>query len=340
MNFPKLRIGYCDQLKGLAILLVIFGHLNGKGFLDIKDARYLGAVGVDIFLFLSGFGLTKSYMKKGINNSFLIRRIKKVMVPYWIITLIFIFIDEKFKGARYITKDIVLTFIGFNVTTDPTMWFISYILICYTCFFIFFRIRSKNITKFILMCVAMAIITFKIYKLSYGDASFEYYLHCLAFPIGCFISLYSTKLAKFFTKKQLLTLFILLGLICPILYVHYLPTIQFSTKFYIFINISLMTFFISLVMIWSYFNLKSKLLIRIGKLSFYLYLFEAVFLLKYPILDFENKTFSLIIYLIVILILSNILDKTINKIYSKNTIKKHHQKQYNRHIGEDKLNMN
>src|SRR3989344_1884092 len=58
---------HTNQLKGLAILMVIFSHIGY--FLDSSD-KFLyplsvaGGVGVNIFLLLSGFGLTSSALNK------------------------------------------------------------------------------------------------------------------------------------------------------------------------------------------------------------------------------------------------------------------------------------
>src|SRR3990167_8339061 len=54
-------------LKGFAILAVIFSHI---GYFLVADHRFLfplstfGGVGVDLFLLLSGFGLTMSALSK------------------------------------------------------------------------------------------------------------------------------------------------------------------------------------------------------------------------------------------------------------------------------------
>jgi hypothetical protein len=48
-----------DQLKGLAILLVVIGHL-GYHAITPQAALTFGSEGVALFLMLSGFGLTRS----------------------------------------------------------------------------------------------------------------------------------------------------------------------------------------------------------------------------------------------------------------------------------------
>src|SRR5690348_6614939 len=62
-----LTITATQELKGVAILAVVFGHI---GYFLVDDNRFLfplsvgAGVGVNIFLFLSGYGLTLGLLKK------------------------------------------------------------------------------------------------------------------------------------------------------------------------------------------------------------------------------------------------------------------------------------
>lgn len=53
-------------LKGLAILMVIVEHLGQV--LHIAALNPLGPIGVCLFLFISGYGLSYSYEKNGRNG--------------------------------------------------------------------------------------------------------------------------------------------------------------------------------------------------------------------------------------------------------------------------------
>ena len=62
----ELSVDHTNQLKGIAIMMVIFSHIgyfldSGKAFLYPWSVA--GGVGVNIFLFLSGYGLTISSFK-------------------------------------------------------------------------------------------------------------------------------------------------------------------------------------------------------------------------------------------------------------------------------------
>ena len=69
-NPNELSIDHTNELKGIAIMMVIFSHIGY--FLDSKDAflyplSVAGGVGVNIFLFLSGYGLTISSLKSSLS---------------------------------------------------------------------------------------------------------------------------------------------------------------------------------------------------------------------------------------------------------------------------------
>ena len=78
-----------QELKGFAILTIIFGHIGY--FLDTNDTflfplSVASGVGVNIFLFLSGFGLTMSTLKKQLSLlQFYKRRLLRLFLPMWIV---------------------------------------------------------------------------------------------------------------------------------------------------------------------------------------------------------------------------------------------------------------
>lgn len=88
-------------IKGVAIILVILCHLGGKTGSVVFTP--LGGIGVAIFLFLSGYGLEKSYEKKGLNNYWK-KKISYVFLPYLAIELVA-------SGAGLITYKSIINFI-------------------------------------------------------------------------------------------------------------------------------------------------------------------------------------------------------------------------------------
>src|SRR3989339_1241391 len=74
-----------QELKGLAILMILFGHI---GYFLAEDHRFLfplsisAGVGVNLFLFLSGYGLASSALSKSLSIfQFYKKRLAKLFIP-------------------------------------------------------------------------------------------------------------------------------------------------------------------------------------------------------------------------------------------------------------------
>src|SRR3989338_5406688 len=122
-------------LKGFAILAVIFSHI---GYFLVADHSFLfplstlAGVGVDIFLLLSGFGLTMSALSKNRPVlDFYLRHAKKVYLPMWIVVAILFLADFFLLGHTYSAIYIAHTFAGFfpsaGLWTDVNspLWFLD-----------------------------------------------------------------------------------------------------------------------------------------------------------------------------------------------------------------------
>ena len=73
-------------LKGLAIMMVIIQHIGQ--ILHISVLNPLGPIGVCLFLFISGYGLSFSYEKNG-RSGYFVKRVLKVYIPYLVSIALF-----------------------------------------------------------------------------------------------------------------------------------------------------------------------------------------------------------------------------------------------------------
>ena len=85
------KLDIVDFLKGFSILTIVLYHYLNKidlpSFL-LTTIRF-GGTGIHLFIFISGFGLYLSHLRKAISYpAFLKRRLSKVYIPYIIIVLI------------------------------------------------------------------------------------------------------------------------------------------------------------------------------------------------------------------------------------------------------------
>lgn len=157
------------ELKGFAILLVVFLHISSR-LLSINN-YYHGEFGVDIFVILSGMGVTFSYLSSNRTlNNFIKSRVIKIFPAYWI-TLVIIFIINKYVMNMQIDiKDYIIHFFGLQAytlryfyTIGDQLWYMSLILTLY----ILFIIISKYIIEYDVETILKMGISFSIVAWSY-----------------------------------------------------------------------------------------------------------------------------------------------------------------------------
>ncbi|MEQ8156905.1 MAG: acyltransferase [Clostridiaceae bacterium] len=301
------------ELKGIAIIFVILGHMSiDKHIFITPNLVYAGAWGVTLFLILSGFGITKSYLNNGMNFAKLIGRIKSILIPYSIVTLVWIIIDCLYLDKTYSAKTIILVLLGIDGrrSIDASMWYISIILFWYIIFYITFRLQLKNYIKVLLLfCFSYVIYRghFDSYLL---DLSSNWQLSAFSFPVGVSLSLYSEEIMDYLHKKNIKYLFLLLAVVLFLLFIILVKYNSASLKCYILTNTSISLFFIMIVVLLRYYNFTSKFFEFIGSISYEIYLFEGVFMWKYSLLRiFQSKLISFTLYFGVILLISFLYNK-------------------------------
>jgi peptidoglycan/LPS O-acetylase OafA/YrhL len=129
------RLPVLDELKGVAILLIILYHAGGV----LSWANTLhGEVGVDMFVILSGIGLTLSGGHETAAR-FLGRRFLRIYPSYWIALTATLVAGAYFRGNHYAPADIVLHYLGIHawfgdakaMSINDSFWFITLIVTLY-----------------------------------------------------------------------------------------------------------------------------------------------------------------------------------------------------------------
>lgn len=176
-------------LKGVAIVLVIFGH---RGLIDCA-----GSWGVLIFLVLSGYGIFKSAQGKGLAGYWR-NRIIGVLVPY-VLFCVFQLGLSFATGEGIGAGNVLCTVMGldFGLNVDPTMWYISFIFVCYAAFYGAWRVYERRgaaaFTAVLLVAfVLIAVVGLTNVAWHRGTAAWTYFW---AFPAGVLLAMYEKKLA-------------------------------------------------------------------------------------------------------------------------------------------------
>jgi len=112
LRVPPLTAARCpqlDELKGLAILLVVIYHAGGV----MGWNNYIhGDLGVDIFVILSGVGLTLSAAPVTGIWPFMARRLRRIMPAYWVVLTALLLAHALVFNIHYSATDIILHYLG------------------------------------------------------------------------------------------------------------------------------------------------------------------------------------------------------------------------------------
>ncbi len=188
-----------QELKGLSILAVVFSH---AGYFLSIDHRFLfplsimAGVGVNLFLFLSGYGLTVSSLKTELPaGNFFKKRLLKLFTPFWIVISVFFLLDFFILRISYSWPYIIRSFFGLFPRADlfldinSPFWYLTPLLFYYLIFPFVFSKKRPWLAAAVIYAISYFIVQF---KLPVKDDILNLYkLHLLAFPLGmAFASLF------------------------------------------------------------------------------------------------------------------------------------------------------
>lgn len=153
---------YRDRIFGVSLLLIILHHFGEdlasavaeglapadtiKAFCMINYWKYVGSIGVEVFLFLSGMGLYYSFSRDSRLGMFYKKRLARILPAYLIVGVLFWSVKDfhiQHLSAIRFFKD--LSFLSF-FSGVYTIWYIGFILTMYLFFPIFYSViyRSKS----------------------------------------------------------------------------------------------------------------------------------------------------------------------------------------------------
>lgn len=236
--------------KGVALLLMLWHHLFDESLSNefvsifVIDSTPIESiiskyakVCVAIFLFLSGFGLYRSFIIKRKNQGrdnkrrvffeigFVRNRLIKLISNYWVIYLLFVPLGLLFgvvfwkvynHSVLYGALDFLgLAYLFSTSTMNPTWWFISMIIIVYLLFPLFIRFLDYSPELFCLLMLGMMVMP----KVSFLEHVGDYYRWFPPVMLGMVFSKYNfferiNKNNTSFIKKLLICVFLLIVALC------------------------------------------------------------------------------------------------------------------------------
>ena len=188
-------VSVTNELKGLGILTVVFAHF---AYMKVTNAEFLfplsiiAGVGVDLFLFMSGFGLTVGMLKRPMKTvDFYKKRVIKIFIPFWIALIIMFIADAVFMDKTYSVGYIIKSMLGFFPTADgfgdvnSPFWYITWMIMFYLLYPLVFFKDKPWLSAIILAVIATIIGTFNIFDLG---SNWLHRLHTVAFSMGIILA--------------------------------------------------------------------------------------------------------------------------------------------------------
>ena len=206
-NGFKLIMQYRNVIMGIATIWIFIFHAwipsfnNPTGNITrfchyIEEyIRKMGYCGVDIFLLLSGMGLTYA-IKKGSLARFYCRRIRRVFIPYFVTALV-CWPVKHWTIVEFLKNVTGVTFYTQHIHTF--CWFVPAIITLYLVFPLYYKFFSKAKSKFLFTALSISIrIPVFLFGILFGEISQvqkeitftkKHYLALIAvFTAGLFLS--------------------------------------------------------------------------------------------------------------------------------------------------------
>lgn len=179
----SLSVSDSTKIKGILCVMVMFHHFSGW-FVDqniiIYTFSHIGSFIVGMFFFLSGYGLSKSDLKKKPGFKLYIKRFLRIILPYWICEIVYLIVhfvfnvglDAEVNGVNLIKS--VFT-IGEIVSFS---WYVTATLAVYLIYYLSLKFVKRKYLPIVI--IAVMIVTFAFVP--------DLWVTYFAFPLGMIIS--------------------------------------------------------------------------------------------------------------------------------------------------------
>lgn len=284
-------------LKGLAISMVIVEHLGQV--LHIGALNPLGPIGVCLFLFISGYGLSCSYKKNG-RNKYFSKRILKVYIPY--LASIAIFSIWSYFIGKTLTVKAIFGYAILKELLQGSFWYLQLLFYWYVVFHFLTFLYDNEKALVTALCVATLVITV------YSGFNRLYVWQFASFPAGVMVSKHKELIDR--TSKNagggglLLATAVIMVVLKKTQYVELHELGVADTLLQIGVTWCLSIFMFYVVDFLKRTNFLKKVILLIGNISYELYLAHVLFL---DWLNEEPLIGNFIIYGIAVLLSTAIL---------------------------------
>ncbi len=198
-----------QELKGLGILTVIFAHIS---YMLVSDYHFLyplsiaSGVGVDLFLFMSGYGLSIGMLKKPLPAlEFYKRRMIKIFIPFWLVLFLLFVADALFLDVHYSLSYMAQSFFGWfpyargEIDVNSPLWYITWILMFYILFPLLFSAKRLWLSAILLSVIAHVVVIFNPFDL---QSNWLHSTHTISFSLGMLLAWFLYNKPEVVAKLQ------------------------------------------------------------------------------------------------------------------------------------------
>ena len=328
-------VSVTQELKGLGILTVVFAHF---AYMLVTNADFLfplsiiAGVGVDLFLFMSGYGLTVGMLKKPLPIlEFYKRRVIKIFIPFWVAIILIFAANAIFLDIHYSVPYMIQSLLGWFPTAEgfddvnSPFWYITWMMMFYVLFPLVFSTKRPWLSAIILAVIATLIGVYN--PLEMGD-NWLHRLHTVAFSLGIVFAwlLFETKdkenklvvYLKEFRNKAKFTPYIVIALMLGVVVymslhttANHWPTLTaILGKGYFVDQLTSIVIMFAFIVIFSLKKFDNKFLSIYGLYSFEVYLIHWPLIGRYDIFfDIFPAWAAVIAWLITFIVVSWLLQK-------------------------------
>ena len=328
-------VSVTQELKGLGILTVVFAHF---AYMLVTNADFLfplsiiAGVGVDLFLFMSGYGLTVGMLKKPLPIlEFYKRRVIKIFIPFWVAIILIFAANAIFLDIHYSVPYMIQSLLGWFPTAEgfadvnSPFWYITWMMMFYVLFPLVFSTKRPWLSAIILAVIATLIGVYN--PLDMGD-NWLHRLHTVAFSLGIVFAwlLFETKdkenklvvYLKEFRNKAKFTPYIVIALMLGVVVymslhttANHWPTLTaILGKGYFVDQLTSIIIMFAFIVIFSLKKFDNKFLSIYGLYSFEVYLIHWPLIGRYDIFfDIFPAWAAVIAWLITFIVVSWLLQK-------------------------------
>jgi len=318
-----------QELKGLAILMMLFGHI---GYFLFPGTNFLwplsvdAGVGVNMFFILSAYGLCASWEK--LSGSFSTRlatfykkRFLGIFPELWFILGAFFLLDLVLLDRLYGLICIIRSILGFYPSADLTndvnspLWYITPILVYYIVFPLLYVKKFPLVSAVLVALVGLVLMQLPLPVNQ--DVLKLYKLHYLAFPSGILLYQLLSSLSRVklnFTSIRTIKIARLMAVIALLIIASYTSIKSGVGQWMYREQLTSLITAVSFILAFTLINIRFKPLALVGSLSYEIYLLHWPILSRFDFLYIRfNGYIATIFYLLIFMILGWLLKALIQR---------------------------